>query len=80
MWATLSIQACIRQPEPLNRTSMHQMFADDLLDILHMNEPIPDRVRIDHNHRPMLALIKTPQLIRTNLPLQTSLFHRIFER
>jgi len=59
---------------------MHQMFADDLLDILHMNKPIPNRIGIDHNNRPMLALIQTPQLIRANLPLQTRVFHRIFER
>ena len=69
MRTTLSIQARIRQPQPLNRASMHQVFADDLLDILHMNKPIPDRIRIHHNDRPMLTLIQAPQLIRANLPL-----------
>ena len=80
MRATLSIQARIRQPQPLHRPPMHQVFAHDLLDILHMNKPIPDRIRIHHNHRPMLALIQASQLIRANLALQTSLFHRILER
>ena len=69
MRATLSIQARIRQPQPLHRTPMHQVFAHNLLDILHMNKPIPDRVRIHHNDRPMLTLIQAPQLIRANLPL-----------
>jgi len=58
---------------------MHQMFADDLLDILHMNEPIPHRIGIHHDHRPMLTLIETSELIGADLALQTSLFHRILE-
>jgi hypothetical protein len=58
---------------------MHQVLADYLLDILHMNKPVPDRIGVDHDDRSMLALIEAPKLIRANLPLQAGVFHRIFE-
>ncbi len=69
MRATLSIQTTIRQPQTLHRTSMQQVLRHNLTHILRMNKPIPDRIRIHHHYRPMLALIQAPQLIRTNLPL-----------
>ena len=70
MRATLSIQTRIRQPQPLHRTPMHQVFAHNLLDILHMNKPIPDRIRVDDDNRPMLTLVKTSQLVGSDLSLQ----------
>jgi hypothetical protein len=79
MRTTLCIQASIRQPQPLDRTSMQQMFSHYLFDIFRRNSPIPNRIRIDHQNWPMLALVKTAKLIRPNLPLQPSFLHRILE-
>jgi len=79
MRTTLCIQTRIRQPQPLDRTPMHQMFIHNLLHISYMNEPIPHRIGIDHYNRSMLALVKTAKLIRTNLPLQSRSLHRILE-
>ena len=79
MRATLCIQTRIGQPQPLHWPPMQQMLRDDLLHVLHMNEPIPDGIRIDHHHRPMLALVQAPQFIRPDLPLQPRLLDRVFE-
>jgi hypothetical protein len=79
MRTTLRIQARIRQPQSLNRTPMYEMLTNNLLNILRMDEPIPDLIGIDYEDRPMLALIEAPQLVSANLPLQTSFFHRLFE-
>ena len=80
MRTTLRIQARISQSQPLHRTSIYQVFANDLLHVLHMNEPIPHCIGIHHDHRPMLTLVEASQLIGAHLPLQTSIVHRIFER
>jgi len=80
MQATLCIQARIGQQQPLHRPPMHQMLRHNLLHILHMNKPIPDRIGIHHDHWPMLTLIQAPQLIRPNFPLQPCLFQSILER
>jgi len=79
MWATLCIQTRIGQPQPLHGPAMRQMLRDDLLHVPHINKPIPDRIRIDHHHRPMLALIQATQLIGPDLPLQPGLLDRVFE-
>ena len=79
MRATLCIQTRIGQPQPLHRPPMRQVFLDDLLHVLHLYKAIPDRVRIDHHHRPMLALVQASQFIRPDLPLQPRLFDRVFE-
>jgi len=79
MRASLGIQARIRQPQPLHRPAVHKMFSHNLLHIFHMHKPIPDRIRIDHHDRPMLALVETAQLIGANLPLQSRVLHGVFE-
>ncbi len=58
---------------------MYQMLVDDLLHVIRMNEPIPDRIGIDHNDRAMLTLIEASQLVGADLPLQTGFFYRILE-
>jgi len=58
---------------------MNQMLLHDLLHILHVDETIPDRLRIDHHHRPMLALVQTPGLIRPYRPLQPRILDRVLE-
>jgi hypothetical protein len=60
MWTTFCIQARIGQPQPLHGTPMHKMFVHNLLHIFYVNKPIPDRVRIDHDYRPMFTLVETP--------------------
>ena len=58
---------------------MHQMLVHNLLHIPHMHKPIPDRIRIHHHHRPMLALIQAPQLIRSNFSFKPGFLHCILE-
>jgi hypothetical protein len=79
MRAMLDIEASFGEPETFHWTSMDKMFADNLLHIVDLNEAIPDRLGIDHNHRPMLALIKAAGLIRPDLGLQPGSLNGIFE-
>jgi len=60
------IDALLRQHQPLNKPTMHQMLRDNLVHILRRHMAIPDRLRIHHHGRPMLALVQTPGLIRPN--------------
>ena len=59
---------------------MFQMFLDDLAHILGLHEPIPDSLRIDHDDRPMLALIQAPGLVHADTALQPCRFHGIFHQ
>ena len=79
MRATLCIQARIGQPQPLNRAPMHKMLVNDLFHISRMNKPIPNRIRIDHDNRPMFALVKTAQLVSAYLALQSGVLYRVLE-
>jgi hypothetical protein len=79
MRATLRIQARIRQPQPLQRSSMHKMFVHNLVHVFHVNKPIPDSVRVHHHNRPMLALVQATQFVSADLSLQPGLLHGILE-
>jgi len=79
MRASLRIQARIGQLQPFYRPAMQQVLVHDLLHILHVNESVPDGIRVHHYNRSMLALVQTPQFIGPHLALQPCLLHRIFE-
>jgi hypothetical protein len=80
MLAGISIQAGIRQPQPLNRLSSDDVRFHDLFDIGRGNVSIPDCVRVDHDVRPVLALIKTAGLIGPDLTLQSALGEFLLEQ
>jgi hypothetical protein len=42
----------------------------DLRHVLRLDKSIPDRLRIDHHRRPMLALVQAPGLIGAHSRLQ----------
>ena len=58
---------------------MNQVFADNLLDILQLDEAIPNRLGVDDDHRSVLALVETAGLVGPYLVLQTSVFQGILE-
>ncbi len=57
------VHARFGQAQTLDRPLLRYMFPDDLSDILRLHEAVPDRLRINHNRRPMLALIRTARLV-----------------
>jgi len=51
----------------------------DFIDIRWRDVAVPDRLGIDHNVRPVLALIEASGLIRANFSLQSSNRYALFE-
>ena len=58
---------------------MQKVFCHNLIYIFYLDEAIPDSLWIDHNHRPMLALVETAGLIGADAMLQTCLFDGVLE-
>ena len=79
MRTVFSIEACIRQPKALHRPVMQKVFCHNFIHVFYLDEAVPNRLGIDHNHRPMLALIETTGLICPDAVLQTCIFNCIFE-
>ena len=79
MRTTLCIQARIGQPQPIYRPPVEQMLVHDLLHIPRIDKPIPNRIRIHHQGRSVLALVQARGLIHPDFSLQSSLFNRLFK-
>jgi hypothetical protein len=58
---------------------MRDVLADNLRHIFPLHKSVPDRLWIDHNRRPMLALIQTAAFVRAHRRLQFGSADRIFE-
>jgi hypothetical protein len=52
---------------------------DDFIHVGGGNVPVPDSVGIDHEIRPMFALIQAPGLVGSHTALQSPLFELLFE-
>jgi acetyl esterase len=58
---------------------MHQVLRHNLLHIIQLHKPIPNRLWINHHRRPMLALVQAARLIRPHATLQSRGLHRVLE-
>ena len=58
---------------------MHQVFVDDLLDVLQFHKAVPDCLWIDDHHRAMLALIQAAGLVRPDRVLQAGGLYSILQ-
>jgi hypothetical protein len=70
MFAELGIEARFGQPKPLDRSAFDNVRLHDLLHISFGDVAIPDRVGVNHDVRPMLALIKATGLVRPHTSFQ----------
>jgi hypothetical protein len=59
----LSVDASIGQPEPLNRTTVDQVLLHNLRGIFGLYVPVPNRIGIYDDCRPVLALVKAAGLV-----------------
>lgn len=75
MRTTLHIEAGVRNDEPLHRSIPHNVIFQNLLHIRRLHPAIPDRFRIHHHRRSVLALIKASGFIRSHLPFQSPRCH-----
>ncbi len=57
------VQAGIRNPEPRDRTAFHKVGLNDLFNVGFADSAVPDCLRIDDNHRAVLALIQASGLV-----------------
>lgn len=67
-----SIDAFLREHEPLNRVTVHDVRFDDLFDIVSGDSSIPNRIRIDDHSGPVLALIEATGHIGTHPLFESS--------
>ena len=75
-----SVDAGLRQAEPLHRPAVHNMLLDDLSDIFRLHEAVPDRLRIDHDGWPVLALVQTTGFVGPYRRLQAGGADRLLEQ
>ena len=80
MGATLCVQAGIGQTKPCQRPPMEQVFADNLLNVLQLDEAVPDGLGVDHDDGTVLALIEAARLICPDREFQASFLQGVFER
>jgi hypothetical protein len=75
----LRIEAGIGEPQAFHGTAMDKVFAHNLIDIFKPHKAIPDGLGIDHDGRPMLALVEAAGFVGANQMLESSLFDSVLE-
>jgi hypothetical protein len=79
MRTVLSIEAGIGEPQAFNGPAMDEVFAHDFIDIFESHKAVPDRFGIDHDGRPMLALVEAAGLVGANQMLEAGIFDGVLE-
>ena len=77
--AALCVQTSVGDLQPLYRSPIDQVLRNNLLHIARLHKPIPNGLRIHHDHRPVLALVKASGLIGPYPALQSSVLDCILE-
>ena len=72
MFADRSIQACVCESQSLDWSSADNVGLNDFVHIGFAHVPVPDRFRIDHDVRSVLALVEASGLVRPHSPLQSA--------
>ncbi len=63
---TRRVDAIFGQHQALHGFSVHNVGLDNFFHIIELHMPIPDRIGIDHNRRPVFALIETSGHVGAN--------------
>ena len=79
MLAGFRVQAGVGKTESLDRLPVNDVRFDDLVDIGVGDVSIPDGLGVDHNRRPVLALIEAAGLVRADSSLQSALGELLLE-
>ncbi len=58
-----SVYASLRKHEAFHRNAADKVRLNDFFNIFRLDEPVPNRLGIDDDGRPMLTLIETPRLV-----------------
>ena len=79
MRTVLGIYARISQPQPFHRPSTHQVLGHDLFRVFRRHMPVPDRVGVHHNRRPVLALVQAAGLVNAHFCAQPGLARKLLQ-
>src|SRR5690606_36552003 len=55
------------EPQAFDRFAADQVGFDDLVDVLAVEDPVPDAFRIDHGHRAEFAAVEAARLVDAQL-------------
>jgi hypothetical protein len=77
---THCIDAAIRQLQSLHWTAIHDVRRHNLFHIGRIYKAVPDRLRVDHHRRPVLALIQASRFIRAHLGAHTGFGQLLLEK
>lgn len=61
------VDAGVGDAETLDGAAVHQMLFDDFGRVFRLHAAVPDRLRVDHNGRPMFALIETKRFVDSDV-------------
>jgi len=78
--AACGVQAFIFQHQAFNRPAADNVFLHDLIHVGQRNTAVPDCLWIDHQIRPMLALVEASRLIGAHSAFQPTLGKFHFEQ
>lgn len=79
MFATGCVEAAISSDEALYRLATENMRIDYFIHIFCSNTPVPNCVRVDHDVRPMFALVKAAGFVGADPVLETACHQFLFE-
>ncbi len=66
MRAAFGIQAILGHAQALDGAARNEMFGNDDLRVFGADIAVPDPIRVDHNHRTVLALVEASRLINAD--------------
>ena len=79
MRTALRVHALICQAQPLHRPPAYKMFFHNLCRVLWPHMAIPNRFRINHHRRPVLALVQTAGFIDAHAARQSCGFRQLLQ-
>ncbi len=79
MGTALGVETGIGQPKPLYGAAVEEVLGDDLLDILDVDEAVPDGLRVDHDDGAVLALVEAAGLVGPDMVLQSGFLDGVLD-
>lgn len=77
--AARRVDALFGQPQARDRDPVDDVRLDDLYHVGRFHSAVPDAIGVNHDGRPVLALIQTAGAVGSHLPFQASRRQFLFE-
>jgi hypothetical protein len=79
MRARLRVNALVGQPQPLHRPARNQVLGHNLLGVFRLHVSVPNRVRVNDNRWPVLALVQAAGFVDPHLASQPGLAAQLLQ-